>query len=276
MRLLLVASAVLALTGCDFGTLDDLAADDATEGTEASTGQARAIWRAYDKPDEDVKKALSDVEAVVAGAGNIPVQVKIGDLTAEDVAPVAPGKDAPAAQGMLVITELDCTMEQVEKLVVAKNQTTIYPDLYDKYARSYTSDVQAFLSGAAPTVTWRTDYTASALGRTYESNLTGAARRVPGAGPGGSNVLIARTYLNEPARFIAGEDAAFDQDYQIELYYPRNGKVLHFYGLWRQFRIATLTSEADLYVNIVLGNLIDFDVRTSKVCRENDPQPTFE
>jgi len=91
-------------------------------------------------------------------------------------------------------------------------------------------------------------------------------------------VFLDRAYLQEPAVFTAGGgDSAFDQDYQIELYYERApGRTLHFYALWRQFNISTLTSESDLYVNIVLGNLSDFDDRSSKVCKDNAPAPTFQ
>jgi hypothetical protein len=281
MRRSSVAVFALLLCACDFGTLDDLSQDEAVEGADELTSQARTLWAVYDHAkysNGDVKKAVAGLEGVVGRAGSLPVQVKLDALTKQDLALVGMGdKDPNAAQGMLLISELDCSLEQVEKLVVAKNQTDIYPGLYDSYTRTYVTSVDAFLTRAEPTVTWKTSYQATALDRTYQSVLTGGARFVPSAMPGGAPVLMARTVLDEPAKFIKGADSGFAQDYQLEVYYARGPqKTLHFYALWRDFHVSTLASSSDLYVNVVLGNLSDFDVRTSKVCREGKPAPTFQ
>ena len=267
-----------ALAACDLGTLDSFSEEQAAEGTEEATLQSRALWKFYEKGSDDtVKRAIDDVQGVVARAGELPLQVKIGDLTNEDLALIGKTADPAAPQGMLLVDDLDCTLDQVERLVVAKNQTELYPDLYDAYTRTYVTNVQDLLMGKSPTVVWHTDYTASAVSRTYVAGLTGGARRVAGANPLGGDVILSRTILDKPATFIKGDDAAFDQDYQIELYYalaPR--KVRHFYALWRQFRIGGLDAESDLYVNLVLGNLRDFDVRTGILCRNDTPPAKFE
>jgi len=270
---------VSALPACDFGTLDDFSSEEAVEGSEETTLQARAVWRFYPRPDDDVRRAIDDIDGVVTRVGAYPVQVKIGDLTKDDLALVGKTTDPGPPQGMLLVSDLDCSLAEAEKLVVAKNQTALYPGLYDTYERNFApgSSIQDYLAGRSRTVVWRTDYTASLLDRTYASNLTGEARRVPGASPRGGDVVLARTVLNEPARFLKGGDAEFNQDYQIEAFYeiePR--KVRHFYALWREFRVSGLTSESDLYVNIVLGNLRDFDVRSSKICRDGAPAASFE
>lgn len=281
MRRLAFALSALLLGGCDFGTLDDLSQDEAAEGSDELTRQSRALWAVYDNTkytNSDVKKAIAEVDGVVARAGSLPVHVKIDSLTREDLDLIGfKDRDPALAQGMLLVSELDCSLEQVEKLVVARNQTEIYPGLYDTYARDYVTSVDEYLGRAAPTVTWKTSYQATALDRTYQSVLTGGARYVPLARAGGEPVLLARTVLDAPAKFIKGDDSGFEQDYQIELYYQRAPqKTLHFYALWRAFNVSTLTSSSDLYVNVVLGNLTDFDVRTSKVCREGTPQPKFQ
>ncbi len=268
----------VALAACDLGTLDSFSEEEAVEGSEEATEQSRALWKFYEKgSDSTVKSAIEDVQGVVARAGELPLQVKIGDLTKDDLALIGKTNDPDPAQGMLLIDDIDCTLEQIEKLVVAKNQTELYPDLYDAYARTYVTNVQDLLMGKSPTVVWHTDYTASILSRKFVAGLTGGARRVPGANPLGGDVILARTILDNPAKLVEGDDAASDQDYQIELYYavePR--KIRHFYALWRQFRIGGLTSENDLYVNLVLGNLRDFDVRTGIICRNDTPAAKFE
>ncbi len=278
MRRVVLALFAAFVGACDFGTLADLNQNEATQGADELTSQARAIWRVYDaqkSTDDDVKKAIAGIEGIVQRAG-VPTQVRLDSLTKDDLALVGRGdKDPSTAQGMLLIHEIDCSLDQLAKLVIATNQTTLYPDLYDSYTRSYTSDVQGFLGGA-PTVAWTTQYQASALSRTYLSTVIGSARRVPGAMPSGAPVFLDRAYLPDAAKFIKGDDSGFDQDYQVELYYERSpGVTLHFYALWRDFHIGTLTSESDLYVNIVLGNLSDFDVRSSKLCKDGTPQPAF-
>jgi hypothetical protein len=272
-----IASVLMLAAACDFGTLDDLSQDETTAGTTETATQALRLWKAYEKPDDDVKKAAADIAGVVERAGKRPVQVTIDDLKKEDVGIPSITRDPTTGQGMLVITELDCSLAQIEKLAVASNQAAIYPGSYDEYKRSYQTSIQDFVSSAAPSVVWKTEYTVSLLGRTYEAVLTGGARRVAGAAPGGGALLLSRTVLDQAARFIAGEDAEFNQDYQLEAFYEiAPAKVVHYYALWREFRVGSLTSSDNLYINVILGNLVDFDVRTSKVCRENTPLPSFD
>lgn len=270
-----VAGLALPLAGCDFGTLDDLSTDQAIDAPSEMTVAARAFWTAYSKTSaDDVKKEMAGIEGVIQRTSTVPMQVKIGDLTKAETDLVLPNKDPAPAQGMLIVTELECPLDKVEQYVIAKNQSELYPDLYDEYTRTYSSSSADFLSRAAPQLTWRTDYKATALGRTYLSNLTGGAWRLPDASPTGGPVLLSRTYLNEPANFISGEPASFNQDYQIEVYWEVSpGRTRHLYGLWREFSLTTLTSESDLYISIVLGNLSDFDARTSKICKTGAPVP---
>jgi hypothetical protein len=114
--------------------------------------------------------------------------------------------------------------------------------------------------------------------------VTGGARNVTAAMPDGSNVVMARSFLNMPANFTqGGGDSGFSQDYQVELYYenkdPMTGKVsgvTHFYAVWRDFHIGTLNSSYDLYINLILGELQDFDTRSGLVCKNMNPQPAFQ
>lgn len=267
----------MLVCGCDFGTLDDLSQDEAAAGSSETSAQAIALWRSYDASDDEIKKAVANIERVIAAAGPRPVQATIDDITKDQLGIPTITRDPANAQGMLVITELDCSLDQIEKILVAKNQPEIYPDSYDKYTRTYKTSIQDFLSGVSSSVAWKTEYTVSLLERTYEATLTGGAKRVAGAAPGGGVMLLGKTLLDEPARFIAGGDAAFNQDYQIEAYYEiAPARVIHFYAMWREFHVSSLTSSHNLYINIVLGSLIDFDVRTSKVCRDKAPAPVFE
>lgn len=271
----------VAASACDFGSLASLSEEQADPAPNELTYQARAIWDVYDvtkATDADVKNAISNILEEVKMA-NPPLTDKMGPLLTSDLALIGFGSRNPStAQGMLLIDSISCSLDQIRQLVVAKNQTVLYPNLYDAYDREYTSSVQDFLSGASPTVTWQTTYTGDALGYVYNATLTGGARNVQGAMPDGSPVLLARTYLDMPADFTqGGGDGSFQQDYQIELYYATSpSSVIHFYGLWRDFQVNNLTSAADLYINLILGELEDFDTRSGLVCKNMSPQPAFQ
>jgi hypothetical protein len=271
------ASAAVLVGACDFGTLDSLNTESNVEASTDVTAKAIALWTAFGTDDDAVRSATANFEAVLAQAGNLPVQVKIGRLTKADLASIGmESQDPAAAQGMLVITQLDCSLDDVQKLLVAKNQPALFPGAFDTYERTYQTDVNAFLSGGSRKMEWSTTYSASALGATYESTILGSARRVPGAASDGGPVLIGRLYQNAPARITKGSNTAYEQEYQVALYYPRGPKsVVHFYAKWQQLHVQGLTSDSEFYIASSLGNLIDFEVRTSKLCRDGNPQPTF-
>jgi branched-chain amino acid transport system ATP-binding protein len=44
---------------------------------------------------------------------------------------------AELAVGMLIASDLDCTLDQVERITISKNQITLYPDVYLTYDRVY-------------------------------------------------------------------------------------------------------------------------------------------
>ena len=275
-----VALTLVAIAGCNFGTLDSLSQDQPASGGDEITTTAAWFAAHYEKgTDAEIKAKMADFDGVIDRTGSVPIQEKIGNLTKDDLTLVGfPTNDAGQAQGMLIVTELDCPLDKVEKILIALNQTTIYPGLYAQYNRTYTSSAADYLGRKSPTVTWRTDYTASALSRTYSAVLNGGARLVPDGNPHGGAAIFSRTVLTAPATFTqGGDDSGFAQDYQIEVYYERKpGKTTHFYALWRDFHLGSISSSADIYVSLVLGNLSDADGRLSKVCREGTPKPVTE
>jgi hypothetical protein len=227
-----------------------------------------------------MKKLTADIDGVIVRAGNTTIQAKIGDLQKDDLKLVGLDQknDASAAAGMLIATELDCTLEQVEQLVIATNQTELYPGTYDAYKRTYKSSSQDYLARKSDKVEWQTEYTASVLSRQYAAVISAANHYYAHGGPNGGPTFLSRAFLTTPAQFLkGGDDSAFKQDYQIEIYYTRpSGKVVHFYAVWRQFNVGTIDSRNSLYQSIVLGNLVDFDKRTSKICRDKTPTPKFD
>lgn len=274
--IVLICSALAS--ACDFGALDALNTEQSVAGSDELTNKSYLFWRGFAKDDDAVRAAVRNFDDVVARAGELPVKVTIGRLPKEDLAAIGfdTKADPASAQGMLVISELDCSLDQISKMLTAKNQPALYPQVFDTYDRTYKTNIQDFLGGAAPQLDWSTTYSASALGVSYESTVVGSARHVANATSDGQPVLIGRLYLDGPAKILKGDDTEYLQDYESALYYPRGeNKVLHFYAIWRQLHVSGLSSDSDFYIASTLGGLIDFEKRTSKVCRDGQPQPTF-
>ena len=274
------ALALLALVACDFGTLDDLSSDEAVDAPSEVSVAARAFWSGYDSDEATVKKLTADIEGIIGRAGTIPIQAKVADLQKDDLKVIGFDKDRDPTlgAGMLIVTELDCTLDEAEKLAMATNQPELYPNTYDAYKRTYKSSAQDYLARKTDKVAWETDLTATVTGPQYRSILSGGNHRFATAGPTGGPMFLSRTFLTAPATFLKGGDnAAFQQDYQIELYYERpSKKTVHFYAVWRQFNIGSLNSDSNFYQSLVLGNIVDFDKRTSKICRDKTPTPKFD
>jgi hypothetical protein len=270
---------LLVLAACNLGTLDSLSEDTAGTGTDEVGSTAEWYFANFDTAtDAEVKAKMAAMDGIIDRAGGLPVQVTIIPLTQADVATVM-GKtqeDLTKIQGMLVVTEIPCALDKVEKLDVATNQTDLYPKLYDAYTRTYTSSAGDYFARTSPQLRWTTDYTATALSLQYEAVVDGRVRWVPDANPHGGGVLWGRSFLPTPAKILSG-DGEFAQDYQIEVFYERNpGKTTHFYGMWRQFRLNDLTSQAQLYIGFTMGNLVDFDTRTGIVCKNGSPVPVTQ
>jgi hypothetical protein len=267
----------LGLSACDFGTLDSLSSDEAANATDEMTTSLRGFFAKYEAgTPEELKAAAAKLPGIVQRTGGIPLQGKVGQITSEDLASIGfQARDASAVQGLLLLSEIDCPLEKVERLVVARNQTELYPKLYEKYARTFQSSAADYFARKTPTMTWKTAYSAKVGSYAYDAELLGGSRFLPNAAPNGGGLLLARTYLTAPAKFTSGGDnAAFSQDYQMEIYYETApGRTAHVYGLWREYKAGSLTSSNDLYVSLVLGNLADFDQRTSIVCRNGTPVP---
>ena len=73
--------------------------------------------------------------------------------------------------------------------------------------------------------------------------------------------------------FEEGSDKSMDQDYQLEIYWPRGpGRVVHAYAMWRQADWGSgFTSDDEGVQRILLNNLIAWDDDTEKLCEEGRP-----
>jgi hypothetical protein len=230
--------------------------------------------------DQDVAAKVAQLEKLVATSkadGALPVQVRIDSLTAADLGAVhlASPMDPARAPGVVVVTEVTCTLDQIETLVIARNQSELYPQVFDAYTRTYLSSSDDYLARRAPTLSFGIAYSATTGGTRADVELAGDARYVPRASPlKGGAALLVRFYQPHAAVVHGGAGDSWNQDYQTDLYYERApGTVIHVTALWAEFRLGSSTLENDVVAAFTMGSLVDTDTRTGKICQSGQPVP---
>jgi hypothetical protein len=234
------------------------------------------LWENYDSAaDRNLIGAVNTLHGIVMGGTRVDAKKGgIKDLSADDVKGlmIAASPDPTAARGMYLINEFACTLDKVESITIALKQDTLYTGVYTTYARSYTSDADAYNARSVATLTWKTDLSAALLDAKYSSTLSGGVRRVTPNGDAmstfGGPILLVRTWLPTPSVFV-DSGPIFDQDYQLEVYYERApGQLIHVYPLWRHMSIpaAGLTTDDDSVVNLITNDLQSWDDQTARLC----------
>lgn len=212
-------------------------------------------------------------DAVVALAGSVtavsadtPFKGLIGALKAGDNEVVGrTGVDATKTVGMMVVTEFNCKLAQVEKIHSAAEQDTLHPSAYTAYQRTFRQNRDDYLARKFQKLDWDT-----ALTSDYASEkLDGSMRFVPDFGkvqsPYGA-ALVSRTWLKENAVAVASA-TEWQQDYQIEAYFERTpGKVVHLFAVWRQAQFMGLSNESATLQNLQFGGFVDWDKEVEKAC----------
>jgi hypothetical protein len=194
-------------------------------------------------------------------------------LATEDIANTGlTDTDPSTARGLIIVNLFECTLDKLQAILIAQDQMSQYTDVYKSYARSYTSDADAFTGGSKNTLTWDVDVKAALpVDDTYTSLIRGGIRRVPAPadGPTKGPFLVTRTWLTAPATFAPTSTSYFKQDYQIEVFWEQSpGHIFHGYGMWRDIKAVGLTFEDNGFLNIVLDNLVAWDTKTAELCKK--------
>ncbi len=275
----MLALAALSLLGCHSTKLAPADLD----------GLAHWYWSEYDgvdSPDGDdaaVISATLNLDAALGGqAADAPLTGTLTDLSDDEQALVAldPARDVSLSAGMFIANTLPCTLDQIERISIALDQDAQYPGTYDTYDRSYTSDSDAYLARETPYLTWESHIDATVLGASYHEDVDGGARYVTddGSVEGGlGDMFITRVWLPTPATFFNADGSvdedggkSFDQDYQLEIYYPLSStEIAHYYALWRQMDYgAGLNTDASSVQNTMLDALLKWDDANAKLCED--------
>lgn len=219
--------------------------------------------------DETVAEAFRNLdEAVKGGSFEDHFDGSISDLTNEEIEGFAPsGVQGADAAGIYMVNWIDCDLSTMAELVTAKNQRDLYGN-YDEFAREWTSDVAAFRAEDELRATWTDDFSVTVIGISYDARTDGTGRWIPDLGEDDSPfgaTLHTRRVMPAPAEFENDRDF-YDQDYRTEVYYPRNGGVMHVVGMWRSASFASFDQDNEGIQRTILNGLKDWDDDSVEAC----------
>ncbi len=247
-----------------FAVASSLAACGTDTAPKKITNVSKWFWRNYDTAtDAEIADAFVQLNGVVTPVtADEPMQVLVPRLDNDDVALVGrTGVDASKAVGMLVVTDIKCTIAQVEKIHTSGEPNAVHPGAYKSYVRTFVQDRDEYLAGKFTRLDWKTELESDYA----KEKLDGSIRHVRDLGADASPfgvVLLSRTVLTEPA---VGTD--WPQDYQIDAYYERKpGRVVHLFAVWRQADFSGLSTENSFLQDIQMDGFVDWDKEIETAC----------
>lgn len=225
------------------------------------------VWTKADAGiDRELAEAIANLHLAVGGDDLAETtEGSVSPLTSEEAQQVGVSLDPSLASGVYTVAPLACSLAGIEAIVADADQGALYPDAYDTFERTYTPDPQGFLDGEQAILTYRSTYATTVLDLTYVARTGGLLRRVPT--PAG-DALITRAAYEEPASFESSGDHHVDQDYQLEVFWPRGDALLHVYAWWKDSKLAGFEDEQAISQRSLLNYLADWDARTEAICRD--------
>ena len=205
-----------------------------------------------------------------------PLKGRLGKLGPHSIAPynLSP-RDISKADGLFLFNAFHCTLPQLEKILIAKEQDTLFPDSYVGYQKIYETNIDDYKARKTNILHWQSNLTANKVVATLEETLEGGVRFIPDQGkaktPWGA-ALVAWTLMPNPAK-LNDPDYFWRQDYQIEMYYERSpNEIVHAYGMWREVYVTSFfDSTTDGFVDRVTDALIQWDTQTEANCAAGKP-----
>lgn len=224
-------------------------------------------WQHYAAEDFTAMAEATVAVSSTFDPGEFPLQGTFSDLSEEEAGLVDVEWDADPskATGFYVVDVLDCSDSELEKALTNLHQEEVYPENYTAYERTYTTDDEAYFSGESPILYWDTTYSVTIpIFGGYTTSIHGGLQRIEGEWD--TPAYATRTWAPNPAD-CEKEEMHFEQDYQIEVFYPSSGGVVHVYGMWRQFGVTQDSDQDDpVITSTILDAMHDYFDNTSTYC----------
>ena len=195
------------------------------------------------------------------------------ELTQEEAVLAGVDRDATIARGLFIARDFKCDMPTLLDVLTTIEQGDLYPDGYDNYDRSYTSDLEAWNRGEEEFLRWDVTYSSSLIGATYTADVDGLLRRVGGLEPSiaaNEAGVVSRLTLMTPADFEDSTSKQLTLNFQLEFFYERDpGRIVHHYATWQHADMgAGITTDDAAVQSIILSSMASWDDRTEELCAE--------
>ncbi len=225
-----------------------------------------AAWVDFATEDRAALGDLTTLFAPTVDTAEFPMNGTFSDLTAEEAALVdVEGSPDPAeAAGFYLVDAVDCDHDALVDALTNPDQTEVFPESYEAYARTYDTDLDAFIAGDTDVVWWHTTYTVDVFVGVYTASIRAGAQRFEVDGAPG---YATYTWAPAPAE-TEDPTLRLDQDYQIEVYWPDGDQHVHAYGMWRQFQTNDETDQdTEIIRNLIIDAMKDYFANTSAYCQ---------
>lgn len=256
-----------------------------TEAPEDVDGLLHGLWGRYDDPEDPDGAGLASLFVAASEVIDLDalstawVDGAQTPLTDAEQALVALGpSDTPRpiadAVPLYTLSRYACDLLHQEQIQIYHDQNELF-DVYDDYRRDYVTDIDAYDAGDDVSASWTGEIVATIPTLpTYTYTFHTDLRRLvlPDDHPSaGAPALVSRTYMVAPATWDA-EGPRFEQDYQIEAWFPHDGDVVHVYGVWRQMELGWMGDMTDTVVaRTTINQMNKWDKRVVELCEEGEP-----
>ncbi|MDP2307479.1 MAG: hypothetical protein Q8P18_15740 [Pseudomonadota bacterium] len=229
---------------------------------------AHDLWAHYgSKDDEALRADAIDLRGLIDVAA-LPLDGTFSDLTGDEAAAAgAAGLDPTPAVGLFTAGFVDCTPEEMERILFATNQDELYPGNYTAYQRDYTTDLVAYEARTSNHLAWDATYSVEIpLTGNYTSTILGGVHFATDGDDG--PYLFSTTVMPAPAT-TDPDTIVFDIDLQMEVFYPQDEGMVHLFGMWRNIDLPSgFGTDSDIGVTLIVNGLHDWDDATTEICAE--------
>lgn len=228
---------------------------------QAGVQDHEAIGQGADNLEAWFDSSVEVVGGQASGALTPLVQSEVQDFDELEWDP-----DPADADGVYVLTELDCAMDAAMEVMLEPAQAEMFPAVYEAYEREFDTDPDCFIPGSCDGVDWHCWVEDKFLTSTMTYECRAILRRSWHGDDGEQQAVLLRSMMPEPAVEDV-EAGGMDQSYHIQAYIPRGeAKVLHLYAVWNNGWFANIGEDGDFWSNLYLDGLLEYDDRLLELC----------
>ena len=221
-------------------------------------------WETEAERAEDFDAALG------YGASLIEEEDRLSEAELETLDPPPEGVRGADAVGVIVAMRTACNLDDIERIYLDDDQSTLFPDSYLSYDRSE-QQYDCYLDRDCPEATWVSAIEQGIFGNlTASYELNNQLRGLEAEAPDGTLVraLLVRAWLREGAELSDPNLGGWHQNYQLEFMIETDSGLLHVYPQWVEVEISNVDTEAGWLLGQYISGLRDYLRQAEEHCTD--------